>query len=114
MKNIKEQKLNSYLKELVQEAISCLEDIRLNSLSVVEINTSKGKQSAEVFLDKTSLDDKEQKDALKALHKASHFLEQEIIAKSGWFKSPKLTFKFDDSLSNINRLEEIFKKIKAD
>lgn len=110
-KSIKLQRTQSILKELLQEALCSLSDTRLNTLSVIDINCSKGKYNAEVFIDCSFLDLKEQKEISILLKKAESILKEYILSSSGWFRCPKLSFKFDESFDKTKRLEEIFKEI---
>ena len=47
--NIKQQRLESLLVEVLSEALSQLSDTQINSLSITGVKCSRGKQSAEVF-----------------------------------------------------------------
>lgn len=49
MKNIKLERIQSLLKELIPSALANLEDTRLNNLSVLEVKCSRGKYFAQVF-----------------------------------------------------------------
>ena len=49
-KSIKIQKTESLLKELIPEALSNFEDSRINSLLITDVDCSKGKYDALVYI----------------------------------------------------------------
>lgn len=108
---IKHQRMQSRLREVIAEAISTLNDERLAGLVVLDVKVSKGKYDAEVYLDGSdfSNDDKQRLEAL--LKKSSGYIQKFCLASDDWFKIPKLHFKFDDAFSTISRMDELFDKI---
>ncbi len=108
---IKRKRTESRLVELIPEALSTMNDSRINGLTVTEVICSRGRYDAKVYLDKSYLNKKEQKEALKQLKVVSNYLSTYIRDSEGWFKSPKFTFEFDDQLERITHIEELFKKI---
>jgi ribosome-binding factor A len=112
-KNVKLKRTESLLKELVSEAISSLNDENIKTLTVTEVNCSRGKYDATVFLDKAGLADDEQKKALKGLRNAKGFIKSHCLASSGWYKCPDFSFEFDNDAERMNRVEELFKKISS-
>ena len=113
-KDIKKERTESLLQELLSEALTQLSDTRLNSLSVTEVVCSRGKYNAEVYILFDSQDKREHQQILKLLHKAEGTLREYILSTSNWFRCPKLSFKIDQSLGRVNTLEKIFEKIKKD
>ncbi|WP_104697130.1 MULTISPECIES: 30S ribosome-binding factor RbfA [unclassified Helicobacter] len=111
MKDIKIQRTQSLLQELLNEALTSLDDERIRNLTVTEVVCSRGKYNADIFVLFDTQDKKEQNDLLRLLHKAEGALREYILSSSGWFRCPKLCFKVDESLSRINRLDQIFEKI---
>lgn len=111
MESIRLQRSQSLLKELVSEALSSLSNPNLNTLSITDVLCSKGKYHAEVFIESSDLTPQERRLILKEIKKAEGILREYILGASGWFKCPKLSFKFDDSLSLGNALDEIFEQI---
>ncbi|PAF43203.1 30S ribosome-binding factor RbfA [Helicobacter sp. 11S02596-1] len=116
-KSIRLQRTESVLKELLQEAISSLGDIKLNALGITGVRCSKGKYYAEVFIhpdfpiqDGGNAND-ERKQILSGLKKAEGILREYVLSASGWYKCPKLNFCFDDSLQKSKTLDEIFAQI---
>ncbi|MCK4440395.1 MAG: 30S ribosome-binding factor RbfA [Sulfurovaceae bacterium] len=108
---IKRKRTESRLVELIPEALSTMNDSRINGLSVTEVVCSRGRYDAKVYLDKSYLNEQEQKDALKQLRVVSNYLSTYIRDSEGWFKAPKFTFEFDDQLERISYIEELFKEI---
>ncbi len=108
---IKRKRTEARLVELIPEALSTMNDNRINALSVTEVICSRGRYDAKVYLDKSYLNEEEQREALKQLKVVSNYLSTYIRDSEGWFKSPKFTFKFDDQLERITHIDELFKKI---
>jgi ribosome-binding factor A len=108
---IKRKRTESRLMELIPEALSTLNDNRINGLSVIEVVCSKGRYNAKVYLDKSYLNETEQKEALRQLRKVSNYLSAYIRDSEGWFKVPKFTFEFDEQLERISHIEKLFKQI---
>ncbi len=108
---IKRKRTESRLVELIPEALSTMNDNRINGLSVTEVVCSRGRYDAKVYLDKSYLNEKEQLEALKQLRIVSSYLSTYVRESEGGFKSPKFTFEFDDQLERITHIEELFKQI---
>ena len=108
---IRIKRAESLLLEVVNEAISSLQDSRINSLSAVSISCSKGKYCADVFLDASSVDEQEKREILKNIKKANGFIKEYVLSSTGWFRCPNFNFAFDATLANSNKLDEIFDKI---
>ncbi|RAX55130.1 ribosome-binding factor A [Helicobacter sp. 16-1353] len=111
MNNIKILKTQSLLQEVLQEAFFALNDNRLNNLSVVRVECSKGKEFARVFLDNTGLIESEQKEILKLLKKANGIIRQYLQSSLSWYKIPNLSYEFDVEVEELTKLDLIFKKI---
>ncbi|NEW60142.1 30S ribosome-binding factor RbfA [Sulfurovum sp. bin170] len=108
---IKRKRTESRLVELIPEALSGMNDNRINGLSVTEVVCSRGRYDAKVYLDKSYLNEKEQGEALKQLRAVSGYLSTYVRESEGWFKSPKFTFDFDDQLERVASIEALFKEI---
>ncbi len=111
---IKLKRTESILLELIPEALGSLNDKRLHEINVVEVKCSRGKSDAKVYLDPASLSEQEKHDYLKLLRKARPIVETFCLKDQGWFRSPKLTFEFDEQLKKSQNIEELFKKIAKD
>ncbi|WP_334097553.1 30S ribosome-binding factor RbfA, partial [Helicobacter typhlonius] len=109
--NIKQQRTESMLQEILSGALSQLNDTQINSLSITDVKCSKGKQSAEVFIEATDISPNERKLIVQKLNKAQGILKDYILSSTQWFRAPNLRFSFDDSLKNANTLDSIFAQI---
>lgn len=103
------ERTQSLLKELLIEALSNLEDSRINSVSITDVVCSRGKYNARVFIH-TDTEDKAQ--ILKALHRAQGILREYVLSNSGWYKCPKLEFVIDESMDRAQNLERLFANIE--
>lgn len=110
-KNIKLQRSQSFLKELLSEALSSLNNPMLHSLSITDVVCSRGKYHAEIFIESSDFSEDERKIILKELKKAEGILKEYVLHSSGWFKCPKMSFKFDDTLQSSYSLNQLFDKI---
>jgi len=109
---IKRHRTESILKEIIPEALSTLDDSRINALLVTDVVCSKGRSDARVYLEPSFLDKKEQAEALKQLRKVSGYIQNQCKQMEGWFKAPRMTFEFDHQLEKVSRMEELFKQIE--
>jgi len=76
-KSIKVQRKESILVELLNEALSTLNDQRLNSLQVLDVVCSRGASDAKVYLEKSILNEKEQKEVLNLIVEAKKVVKVE-------------------------------------
>jgi len=111
---IKRKRTESVLRERIPEALSTLDDDRINALSVTEVLCSRGRYDARVFLDPSGLDEEERAEALRQLRKVAGYLKSYIKESEGWYKAPNFTFEFDDELDRISRIDALFKKIEKE
>lgn len=112
--NIKQQRTQSLLQEVLSQALAQLSNPLLNSLTITSVKCSRGKQSAEVFIEATGIGQNERKAILSQLNKAQGILREYVLSSTQWFKSPSFIFKFDDSLSHARSLDCIFAQIAKD
>jgi len=108
---IKQQKTESILKELIPEALASLSDERLHGLAVVNVVCSRGRSDAKVYFDPAFIYANEREPIVRLLLKARIIIEKHVANEQGWFRTPKLSFSFDDTLSHENKMTELFKKI---
>jgi len=113
MKSIKVQRKESLLREIIPEVLSQMNDGRIRGLSVIDVVCSRDGSDAKVYLEKSYLSEKEQKQALKQLRQARGYIQTQALKATRWFKVPNLTFTFDELLEKENKMEELFEKIKA-
>ena len=110
-KSIKVQRKESLLREILSEVLSQMGDSRIRGLGVIDVVCSRDGSDAKVYLEKSYLNENEQKQALKKLKQASGYIKAQTLKATGWFKVPNLTFTFDELLERENKMEELFKKI---
>jgi ribosome-binding factor A len=108
---IKIKRTESILKELIPEAISALADARIREVDVVDVKCSRGRSDAKVYLDPQLYTSQEQAVLLKMLEKTRPIIEEHCMKDQGWFRSPRLTFVFDDTLERSRNIEALFAKI---
>lgn len=108
---IKTKRTESILKELIPEAISQLSDGRLREIDVVDVQCSRGRSDAKIYLDPSYYTPEEHKVLLKLLEKARPIIEEYCMKDQGWFRSPRMTFIFDDTLERSQNIEALFAKI---
>jgi len=108
---IKLKRTDAILLELIPEAISQLNDERVREVDVVEVRCSRGRSDAKVYLDPHSYSDEEKLALLKLLKKVRPIIEDHCLKDQGWFRSPKLTFEFDEHLKKSQTIEALFKQI---
>ena len=110
-KSIKIQRKESILREIIPEALSQMNDGRIRGLSVVDVVCSRDGSDAKVYLEKSYLNEKEQRASLKQLKQARGYIQNYCLKATGWFKVPNLSFTFDELLERENKIEELFEKI---
>ena len=108
---IKVKRTESILKELIPEALSQLSDARLREVDVIDVKCSKGRSDAKIYLDPHSYTPQEQAAFIRMLEKARPIVEEYCLRDQGWFRSPSLTFVFDDTLKRSQNIEALFAKI---
>lgn len=110
-KDIKLQRTQSLLRELISEALSSLGNPTLNALNITSVVCSRGKHHAEVFIESSDLSAQDRGLILKELKRAEGVLREYVLSASGWFKCPKMTFKFDETLKSAQSLDQLFATI---
>jgi len=110
-KSIKVQRKESILREIIPEALAQMNDSRIRGLAVVDVVCSRDGSDAKVYLEKSYLNDKEQRVSLKQLKQARGYIQNYCLKATGWFKVPNLTFTFDELLERENKMEDLFAKI---
>lgn len=111
---IKVKRTESILQELIPEALSSLNDARMHELDVVEVKCSHGRSDAKVYIDPQFYTPQERDFYMKQLKKVAPIVEDYCLKDQGWFKSPKLTFEFDDQLKKSQGIEDLFKRIEKE
>ncbi len=111
---IKRERTESILKELIPEAISTLSDERISGIGVVNVVCSKGRDDARVYLDPVAVSKEERGAVIRQLSKARGLIEEYCASEQGWFRTPQLTFLFDETLQHERRMDKLFKKARKE
>lgn len=88
-----------------------MNDGRIIGLSIMDVVFSRDGSDAKIYLEKSFLNNDEQKEALKQLNKAKGFIKSQALKSTGWFRVPNMVFSFDEHFQKENRMEELFAKI---
>ena len=111
---IKLQRTESVLKELIPEALSSLNDEMLRGLCVTDVKCRKGRYDAYVYLDKMMFDESEQRYILSHLRRVHKYIQNHCSAAEGWYRCPNFHFEFDDQLEKQNQMEDLFAKVEKE
>lgn len=109
-----QERRESFLQEVINEALGNLGDSVLNTLEVTRVQCSKGKYDAKVFIESSDIDKDMQVKILHSFKKARPIIQEYILNATAWHNAPKLTLVFDDSLKIQNNLDRIFATINKD
>ena len=111
---IKLKRTESVLCELIPQALGAMNDKRLHELNIIDVKCSRGKSDAKVYIDPSEFSEQDKRDYLKLLRKARPIIETHCMKDQGWYKSPILTFEFDEHLKTAQNIDDLFKKIAKD
>lgn len=114
MKSVNLQRTESLLMELIPEALSTLNDSRINTLAITEVNCKNGKYDAIVYYDGSDYTKQEHQILNRLLLKANGVVKTYVLQATGWYKCPNFKFQADDKLENDLKIESLFDKIKKD
>lgn len=112
-KSVNLQRTESLLEELIPEALSSLNDNRITSLTITEVDCKNGKYDAKVYYDASDFDKDEQKEIRIALRKANGAIKSYILGATSWYKCPDFTFLVDDMMEKRARIEDLFAQIST-
>lgn len=87
-----------------------LDDPRLLTVTVTEVRVSDNLRDAKVFVTVQG-DEKEIRDALKALQHAATFVRQQVALNLDLRHAPHLNFVRDTAEENASRVEEVFQSL---
>ena len=112
-KSVNLQRTESLLEELIPEALSSLNDNRISSLTITEVDCKNGKYDAKVYYDASDFDKNEQKEIRVSLRKANGVIKSYILGATSWYKCPDFTFIVDDMLEKRARMDDLFSQIST-
>jgi len=110
-KSVNLQRTESLLAELIPEALSSLNDNRISSLTITEVDCKNGKYDAKVYFDASDYDKIELKEIRQSLRKANGIIKSYILGATSWYKCPDFTFLVDDMMDKRARMEDLFSQI---
>ena len=110
-KSVNLQRTESLLEELIPEALSSLNDHRIVSLTITEVDCKNGKYDAKVYYDGSDFDKAELKEIRMALRKANGAIKSYILGATSWYKCPDFTFLVDEMMEKRARMEDLFSQI---
>jgi len=113
-KSVNLQRTESLLEELIPEALSSLNDNRITSLAITEVDCKNGKYDAKVYYDGSDFDKVELKEIRVALRKANGAIKSYILGATSWYKCPDFTFLVDDMMEKRAKMEDLFAQISKD
>jgi len=112
MKSINLQRTQSLLMELIPQALSQLNDTRINSLAITGVNCKNGKYDAIVYFDGSDFDKEEIHSIIQALNKANGRIKSDVLSSTSWYKCPNFKFEVDTTLEKSKHIEKLFSQIK--
>ena len=110
-KSINLQRTQSLLEELIPEALSSLNDNRITSLTITEVDCKNGKYDARVYYDGNDYSKDELKEIRQSLRKANGAIKSYILGATSWYKCPNFTFLVDDMMEKRANMESLFAQI---
>ncbi len=104
------RRINEVLREVVGAAISTdLSDPRIGFVTVTSVETSPDLRTAKVFV--SVLGNEEEREAtLSALHSSHGVIQSRIAAETRMKRTPKLTFRYDDTVEQGIRVSELLEE----
>ena len=108
---IRLKRVESELKKIFSNTVQYkLNDEKLSFVNITRVKVSKDLSYAKVYF--SYLDDSIKKDVVRArLARASGLFKKEIASAKFLRKIPKLKFFYDDTGDEVDRLDEIFRKL---
>ena len=110
-KSVNLQRTESLLEELIPEALSSLNDNRISSLTITEVDCKNGKYDAKVYYDGSDFTPAELKEIRVSLRKANGVIKSYILGATSWYKCPDFTFLVDNMMEKRAKMEDLFAQI---
>ncbi|MCK4244764.1 MAG: 30S ribosome-binding factor RbfA [Candidatus Omnitrophica bacterium] len=95
------------LSKIIQ---SKLEDPRIGLVTITRVKVSKDLSYATIFI--TAENDRVSKKSLKILLSARRFIRKRLAEVLRLRKIPEISFKLDERIEELQRINELFEKIK--
>tara|TARA_B110000046_G_C12943495_1_gene376874 strand:+ start:448 stop:816 length:369 start_codon:yes stop_codon:yes gene_type:complete len=113
-KSVNLQRTESLLMELIPEALSSLNDSRIKSLTITDVDCKNGKYDAKVYYDGSDYSEDELKDIKVCLGKANGRLKSYILNATSWYKCPDFNFLVDNMMDKRAKMEDLFLQISKE
>ena len=108
--SVKIDRISSQMaKEISYILATEVKDRDLRFVTITDCRVTNDLSYAKVYY--TSLDDSNREEIKKAIKNASGFIRKQLMDRIDIRHTPKLVFKFDDSISYGNHIDEIIKEI---
>jgi ribosome-binding factor A len=107
---MKKDKLDSYLKGIIQESIDDLDNKTTRGVLVERVVCSNKKDATIYVYDESG--EKDINEIISTLRKSSKRISYLVMVATGWFKSPKLIFKLDKQRENVENMDKLFAQIR--
>jgi ribosome-binding factor A len=108
-------RVGDQIRETLSEMLSrgAVHDPGIGFITITRVKVSADLQMARVFY--TSLgDDKARGDTARALARATPFFRRHVGARLQLRRVPELEFRFDESIANQDRIEQILRDLHAE
>lgn len=110
MKTLKAKKIGSlFAREISEIILEEIKDPHIKFVSITDVDISNDLSFAKVYF--TLLNREYKDETLKALNKASGYIERELAHKIEIRKMPKISFIYDTSIEYGEQIEEKIKEI---
>ena len=107
-------RVGDQIRETLSEMLSrgTVHDPGIGFITITRVKVSADLQIARVFY--TTLgDEKARRDTAKALGRATPFFRRQVGGRLQLRRVPELEFRFDESIANQDRIEQILKELHA-
>jgi len=108
------QRANSFVREeLALLLSSTLDDPRISSLIVTDVDLSKDRRVARVYVSCYE-ESGDLEEGIRGLESAKDYIRRELGQILGWRFAPELVFRADRSLQRGARLDKVFKELERE
>ncbi|MFA5478438.1 MAG: 30S ribosome-binding factor RbfA [Candidatus Muiribacteriota bacterium] len=106
------KKINNLIKEIVMGILEReVSDPRISLITISEVDTAPDLKTCKIFYSVYGSEE-EKKYTSEALKKASGFIQVKFSEQVSFKYTPKLSFVYDNTLDKVEKLNNIFKRLK--
>ena len=108
-------RVGDQIREMLSEMLSrgAVHDPGIGFITITRVKVSADLQMARVFY--TSLgDEKARRDTARALDRATPYFRRQVGGRLQLRRVPELEFRFDESIANQDRIEQILRDLEAE